>query len=72
MCQMRLEMAQMFILNGAQMMEMIIMGFDSGDPTDLKRLRRRMAKVMRREVRGGTAIVRRKKRMVRPRRKPAG
>jgi hypothetical protein len=48
-CQMRLEMAQMSIFSGLQMMEMVIRGFDTDRPLNLKRLRRRMVEAMLRD-----------------------
>jgi hypothetical protein len=56
LCRMRLEMAQMSIFNGAQMMEMVIMGFDAEKAPNLKRLRRRMAEVLLREANGGKRL----------------
>jgi hypothetical protein len=60
---MRLDMAQMFVFNGLQMMELMMMGIDAANPPNLKRLRRKMAQVLLRET---TAQRRRL-----PRKKPA-
>lgn len=54
-CQMRLEMAQMSIFSGLQMMEMVIRGFDTDRPLNLKRMRRRMVEMMLREDRKAPA-----------------
>lgn len=47
---MRLEMAQMSIFNGLQMLELVMMGFQADRPPNLKRLRRKMAQVLLREM----------------------
>jgi hypothetical protein len=61
LCRMRLEMAQMSIFGGLQMMEMVIMGFDADKAPNLKRLRRRMAEVLLREANGGKRLAVRKR-----------
>lgn len=43
---MRLEMAQMSIFNGLQLIELVIASFRSDKPLDLKRLRRRMSRLL--------------------------
>jgi hypothetical protein len=67
LCKMRLEMAQMSILSGHQMMEMVIMGFSSDKAPNWKRLRRRFAEVLLRESSGKKQLVT----VRRKRRKPA-
>lgn len=54
---MRLDMAQMWIWNGLQMMEVIIMGFQSDKPPNMKRLRRKMAQVLINEVNQSNKVV---------------
>lgn len=51
----RLEMAQLFVFNGLQMLETIIAGFTAEQAPNLRRLRRKMAEVLLRETQGASA-----------------
>ena len=57
---MRLEMAQMSIFNGLQMMELVMMGFQADKPPNLKRLRRKMAQLLLREAAAQQKLPRKK------------